>query len=172
MIFGHKEKECNIALVASPKRSYPASVIKPEPMAPASSTMAAPPPMTNSSVEIMPFYMKSDFQSNHYPCKFKDKKGTEYNCAEQFLFLKKAIQAGDLARAKEIMQAKEAKQAKWIEEKVSWDKKKLGTWPKFAYNNLFKANTLKYEQNKDLPEAQFKTSPAILVEASPYDKNW
>uniref|UniRef100_A0A915IGK7 NADAR domain-containing protein n=1 Tax=Romanomermis culicivorax TaxID=13658 RepID=A0A915IGK7_ROMCU len=72
---------------------------------------------------------------------------------------------------REYVKENPAKQAKWIGEKVSWDEKKLGTWPKFAYNQLFKANTLKYEQNKYLREALFETSPAILVEASPYDKN-
>uniref|UniRef100_A0A915JQ79 Uncharacterized protein n=1 Tax=Romanomermis culicivorax TaxID=13658 RepID=A0A915JQ79_ROMCU len=56
--------------------------------------------------------------------------------------IRKAVQAGDLSRAKEIMQAKEVKQAKWIREEVSWDEEKLGNWPKFAYNHLFKANTL------------------------------
>uniref|UniRef100_A0A915J8A1 Uncharacterized protein n=1 Tax=Romanomermis culicivorax TaxID=13658 RepID=A0A915J8A1_ROMCU len=114
-----------------------------------SNTAAPPPPRTNPSVKILLLYTKSDFESNHYPCKFKDEKGTEYNGPKQFLFFKKAVQAGDLARAKEIMQAKEGKQAKWIGEKVSWDEKKLGLWPKFAYNNLFKANMLKCEQNKD-----------------------
>uniref|UniRef100_A0A915JWG3 NADAR domain-containing protein n=1 Tax=Romanomermis culicivorax TaxID=13658 RepID=A0A915JWG3_ROMCU len=173
MIFGHTAKECNVTPIAPPKGSYAAAVTKPKSMAPApSSTAAAPPPTTASLAEVLPFYSKSDFESNHFPCKFKDEKGTDYNSTEQFLFFKKAVQAGDLARAKDIMQAKEAKQAKWIGEKVSWDEKKLGTWPKFAYNQLFKANTLKYEQNKDLREALFKTSPAILVEASPYDKNW
>uniref|UniRef100_A0A915JCX6 CCHC-type domain-containing protein n=1 Tax=Romanomermis culicivorax TaxID=13658 RepID=A0A915JCX6_ROMCU len=177
MIFGHMAEECNVTLIAPLKGSYAAAVNKPKTMVVlAPSSMAAPPPPMTltipSSADVLPLYTKSGFQSNHFPCKFKYEKGTDYNCTEQFLFFKKAVQAGDLSRAKEIMQAKEVKQAKWIGEKVSWDEKKLGTWTKFACNQLFKTNMLKYEQNKDLREALFKTSPAILVEASPYDKNW
>ena len=101
---------------------------------------------------------------------FKDNEGTEYNCAEQYMFARKAKLFNDFESLEKIMkssspreQQKLGREVKNFEQKI-WDANKVGI---VTLGNIFK-----FSQNKNLKEILLSTKGTILVEASPYDKIW
>jgi len=96
---------------------------------------------------------------------FKDNKGVEYNCAEQYMMAKKAELFNDKISYQKIMKAKTPKEQQNLGRKVNGFNEDI--WDANKQIILYK-----FEQNKDLLDILLSTKGTILVEASPYDKIW
>jgi len=101
---------------------------------------------------------------------FKDNKGIEYNCAEQYMFARKALLFIDMVAYEKIMKstspAEQQKLGRTVKNftQKKWDANKVGI---VTMGNIFK-----FSQNEGLKEILLSTKGTLLVEASPYDKIW
>lgn len=124
----------------------------------------------NDDDEYWPFFTKNDIMSNFYECNVEI-GDVKYQSTEQYLFAERARKMKDFDTASKIMKNRSAKICKELGESVPWTGD-VENWREFAKNKLKIANTAKYSQNEYLRKYLFKTSPAVLVEASPYDRYW
>lgn len=94
----------------------------------------------------------------------------DYNCAEQFMMLGKAYLFDDRIAAQKIANSKNPAQQKAIAKLVNgFDDEK---WYTYAEDIVTIGNYLKFSQNATLKKRLLDTGDAILVEGSPYDREW
>ena len=108
--------------------------------------------------------------SNFYQCSFVDADGTVYNCSEQFYQSKKATAAGEQEISQEIM---ELSDPGLMKTKTRWLKGLcLPEWNAVKVVVLEEACMLKFFQNPDLAHHLLIHTQDIIVEASPYDRDF
>lgn len=101
---------------------------------------------------------------------FKDNKGVEYNCAEQYMMAKKAILFNDLDSYRKIMNTVSPREQQNLGRNVLNFNQEV--WNANAQIIVYQGNYFKFTQNKDLYTLLQKTKGTILVEASPIDCIW
>ena len=116
------------------------------------------------------FYLFWDgFCSQWYICNFI-LDGIEYNCAEQAMMHKKALQFGDQKTSKKIMEAIQASKQKALGRQVSnYDDT---VWSAKRYDIVKDINVAKFSHNPQLLKQLLALDNLTIVEASPYDKIW
>lgn len=96
----------------------------------------------------------------------------KFNCAEQYMMLRKALHFKDFDAADRIMAATDPREQKAIGKNVQGFTDK--SWDEVKMEVVYTATKLKYSQNpkwrKELVD--LVRSGKYLVEASPYDKIW
>jgi len=101
---------------------------------------------------------------------FKDNNGITYNCAEQYMFARKALLFNDPEMYVKIMQSDSPAEQQKLGRKIRnfdqnvWDRNKVGI--------VTLGNVFKFSQNKELRKILLSTKGTLLVEASPYDNIW
>lgn len=101
---------------------------------------------------------------------FKDNEGVEYNCAEQYMFARKAKLFNDLEHYEKIMESDSPAEHQKLGRKIkNFDQ---GLWNSNKVGIVTLGNIFKFSQNKDLRDILLSTKNTILVEASPYDSIW
>jgi ribA/ribD-fused uncharacterized protein len=115
------------------------------------------------------FYSSRDSFSNFYKAPFTY-AGLEFSCSEQLFMYAKAKLFKDNERAKRILNAKtpatmkrNGRQVKGFDPIV---------WDQYKEDFMFLALREKINQNSKIKQKLLKTSPALLVEASPWDTIW
>jgi len=101
---------------------------------------------------------------------FKDNKGVEYNCAEQYMMAKKSLLFNDLETYKKIMEERSPREQQKLGRKIKNFNQKV--WDANCQLIVYQGNLFKFEQNHELLGILMNTGDTILVEASPYDKIW
>jgi ribA/ribD-fused uncharacterized protein len=115
-------------------------------------------------------HQETGFLSQWYPEFFVDSEGHRFRYAETYMMYQKALLFGDTKVAKEILECTSPRQVKDLGRQVhGFDEKK---WKKYRESIVYKANLLKFEQNKHLRSLLLATGERRLVEASPFDKVW
>ena len=114
------------------------------------------------------FFSNGPF-SNWYKTNFTV-DGITFNCTEQYMMYHKAILFANPDIAQKILKENSPREQKALGRKVkNFD---MYYWNENAIQIVFKGNHAKFSQNKRLYNMLKNTSPAILVEASPWDKIW
>jgi ribA/ribD-fused uncharacterized protein len=108
--------------------------------------------------------------SNWYISPFKDDKGDEYNCVEQYMMAQKALLFNDSTSYQKIMLSKVPKVHKALGRKVSNFNEEI--WNNNSYSIVLRGNYYKYSQNDSLAKVLLNTRDKTIAEASPYDKIW
>lgn len=113
--------------------------------------------------------------SQFYPCKFTDKDGYSYNCAEQYMMAHKALYFIGYDRYNEVVLDK------IMEATDQVTMKKLGRqirgfndeeWNEVKEDIVYQGNYYKFSQNPNLKKILLNTGDRELFEASPYDQIW
>lgn len=112
--------------------------------------------------------------SNFYPSKFTVDtiQGLHtFTCSEQYFMYLKAVEFGDLAIVRKILDNTLApNHYKNLGRKVSgFDDNK---WSRVRYQRMLDCLRAKFMQNDDLGKNLLSTGDTILVEASPFDTVW
>ncbi|MGZ0041432.1 NADAR family protein [Paenibacillus ottowii] len=115
------------------------------------------------------FYRSHSPFSQWYPCEFVV-DGLEFNCAEQYMMLKKAQLFGDEEAALKIMQAPTPREQKARGRSVRGFTQSL--WEANCQQFVYDGNYAKFTQNVNLLKHLLKTKGTTLVEASPTDTIW
>lgn len=102
--------------------------------------------------------------SNFYKCDFKV-DGVYYNCAEQYLFAKKAELVGDLKNQKWIMSLQDPVTMKSVGRQIQWPSTKAN-WNWVAIDLLWIGCWAKFSQNKHLRRKLLSTTGSLLAETS------
>lgn len=93
-----------------------------------------------------------------------------FNCAEQFMMVKKAETFRDFYTMIQIMNADHPRRQKELGRQVrGYDD---DTWSQCSERIVEEGNFYKFSSNGDLLQHLLNTSGTSLVEASPYDKVW
>ena len=101
---------------------------------------------------------------------FKDGRGIEYVCAEQWMMAEKARLFDDEETLARILEDGHPKSQKRLGRSIQgFDNT---TWEEHRSAIVEAGSYLKYTQNAELKEALLATGDLELVEASPYDKIW
>jgi len=114
--------------------------------------------------------------SQWYPSVFEI-DGVSYNCAEQWMMVRKARLFEDAAAEQAIMESNSPRDQKAIGRKIKgfsqevWEAEGENNRP-LCWNEVYRGNLAKFQQNADLLEWLKGTAGTLLVEASPYDKIW
>jgi ribA/ribD-fused uncharacterized protein len=93
-----------------------------------------------------------------------------FNCAEQYMMYYKALLFGDMENAVLILAEFDPAHIKSLGRQVKNFNNKL--WDLHKENIVYKANYLKFTQNKNLLKKLLSYKNPIFVEASPYDNTW
>lgn len=118
-------------------------------------------------------FFTSGILSNWYPCTFtvSDLYGVfEFNCAEQFMMVEKALNFGDwLTGAKILGEINPA-----IQEKLGRSVRGFNAdkWRHICADRFYPGLLAKFEQNKECKEYLLNTGQKTLVEATPWDSIW
>lgn len=96
--------------------------------------------------------------------------GITFNTAEQYMMYKKAMLFEDTEIAKQILKCNDPKKQKELGRKVK--NFEMSKWNEHCLQYVFRGNHAKFDQNKRLYDMLMNTAPALLVEASPFDKIW
>lgn len=96
--------------------------------------------------------------------------GRTYATAEHYMMAEKARLFGDEATRAEIVQGTDPKEAKALGRKVQ--NFSSAVWDKARFEVVVQGNLAKFGQNPPLKQFLLETHPAVLVEASPYDRIW
>lgn len=123
----------------------------------------------NITTEDTHYFLTDEF-SQWYPSKFKDEKGIEFNCAEQWMMYSKAEFFGDTEIMQKILEATDPDEMKKLGRQVkNYDDE---AWSYHAPTVVAVGNIMKFSQNPELWEVLDKTENKKLVEAASYDKIW
>jgi len=105
----------------------------------------------------------------------EDTLAETFNCREQWMMYMKALLfveewEGNIRIAGRIMKASGPKQIKSLGREIKnfSDKK----WKKWRLKIVVNGNYLQFSQDTDMRDILLQTGDKILVEASPYDRNW
>ncbi len=109
--------------------------------------------------------------SNYHPCEFVY-KGLTWNCAEQAYMAEKAIYFGDYAAFLEILNTKEAAEAKKIGRRVK--NFNADEWYAVSKDYMYDIVFEKFYQNKDCREVLLREDlrDKGFIEGSPVDGIW
>lgn len=103
--------------------------------------------------------------------------GIEYNCAEQYMMAAKARLFEDESILEDIMDSEEPARQKKLGRLVEdfdkgvWEEDQDNGRPR-CWNIVWRGNMAKFSQNRHLLKRLLRTDPAVLVEASPFDRIW
>lgn len=119
------------------------------------------------------FFGKEDVFSNWYQSRFTF-RGVEFNCVEQFMMFSKAKLFGDHLVAERVLATANPKMQKSLGRTVvPFDQE---TWDAKSLNIVAVGCREKFAQNQSLLHALLhallRTGDRVLVEASPYDREW
>jgi ribA/ribD-fused uncharacterized protein len=126
-------------------------------------------------IDIIYFWGIEDKLSNFYPCKFFH-NGELLNCSEQGYMLEKATFFLDFDMAIKIRQLTDPAQHKKAGKLVKGFDSSL--WNKYKVEKMFNVCLSKFydkpwfKPDNELTDYLLSTDDALLVEASPYDKEW
>lgn len=123
----------------------------------------------NITTETIHFFLTDEF-SQWYPSKFKDKRGIEFNCCEQWMMYSKAELFNDIAVMKQVLETKDPKEMKKLGRQIKEFNKEV--WDAKAPSIVTLGNTMKFSQNPELWKILDKTENKLLVEAADYDTIW
>ena len=97
-------------------------------------------------------------------------EGITFNTAEQYMMYKKALLFEDIEIANQILKCNDPKKQKELGRKVK--NFNMAMWNEHCLQYVFRGNHAKFDQNKRLYDMLMNTTPALLVEASAFDKIW
>lgn len=125
--------------------------------------------VSNMEKEQFVFFWSGPFsQWDQTP--FRDEKGLEFNCAEQYMMYHKAMTFEDREMASKIMSTTDPrKQKAYGREVKNYDD---AIWAQRRYQIVVEGSILKYTQNEKAYRALLATGTKTIVEASPLDKIW
>lgn len=118
---------------------------------------------TNAEKGITAFFTMSSPLSNFYPCKF-EVKGETYNCAEQFLTVKKARHFKDEETAQKLLQTAKPSQQKQIGKTVKTFDHQV--WLRDSEELVYEGIFEKFSQSDFLKNFLLATGDNLLIEAS------
>ncbi len=95
---------------------------------------------------------------------------TTYNCAEQYMMARKAIQFNDVESWRAILKADNPRLQKALGRQVHCFDAKV--WATVCRKIVYDGNYAKFTQNETLKQILLDTGDNELVEASPYDTVW
>jgi ribA/ribD-fused uncharacterized protein len=123
----------------------------------------------NITTDTAHFFLTDEF-SQWYPSKFKDERGTEFSCCEQWMMYSKAALFGDTEVMKKVLETNDPDEMKKLGRQIKgFDQE---TWNDRAPTIVALGNVMKFSQNPELWEVLDKTGARILVEAADYDTIW
>ncbi len=123
----------------------------------------------NITTETMHFFLTDEF-SQWYPSKFKDERGNEFNCCEQWMMYSKAELFGDAEVMQKVLAEKDPREMKKLGRQIKNFDQEI--WDAKAQTIVTLGNIMKFSQNPELWEVLDKTGDRVLVEAADYDKIW
>jgi len=107
--------------------------------------------------------------SQWWPQGFTD-NDVHYPTAEHWMMVNKALTFSDEHAAKQILSDPDPRKAKaWGRKVKNYDNDR---WAAVKYPIVIEGNVHKFNQNPKLKAFLLSTGSQILVEASPYDKQW
>lgn len=119
--------------------------------------------------EYLFFYKTAHPFSNFHPSKFVV-QGQLFHWAEQYIMYRKALEFGDHASAKRILEAKTPAECKTLGRRVKgFDEER---WAEVREQVAFDAVWHKFASHRKLREFLLNTAEQVLVEASPSDRIW
>lgn len=96
--------------------------------------------------------------------------GVRYPHAESWMMVAKAMLFGDADTALRITEEPDPAECKRLGRSVrGFDQT---TWDQHCYRIVARGNWYKFSQNQDAASYLLSTAPAVMVEASPYDRVW
>lgn len=123
----------------------------------------------NITTETMHFFLTDEF-SQWYPSQFKDERGTQFACCEQWMMYSKAELFGDTNIMKKVLETNDPDEMKKLGRQIQgFDEE---TWQSKALTIVTLGNIMKFSQNPELWDILNKTEDKILVEAASYDTIW
>ena len=96
--------------------------------------------------------------------------GIEFNCAEQWMMLNKALLFGDHETADKIMSTNNPHEQKKLGRQVKNFNDRQ--WMQVAYKLVVEGNRAKFQQNPEFARYLEATGNDVIVEASPWDRRW
>jgi ribA/ribD-fused uncharacterized protein len=123
----------------------------------------------NITTNSMHFFLTDEF-SQWYPSKFKDERGNEFSCCEQWMMYSKAELFGDNEIMKKVLETNDPDEMKKLGRQIKDFNKEV--WDDKAPKIVAIGNLMKFSQNPELWEILDKTDNKILVKAADYDKIW
>ena len=96
--------------------------------------------------------------------------GQTYRHAEAFMMAEKARLFGDEETRRAVLLADHPDEAKRLGRSVRGFDENI--WATARHDIVLRASLAKFEQNEALGRHLRSTSPAVIVEASPYDRIW
>lgn len=123
----------------------------------------------NITTDTAHFFLTDEF-SQWYPSKFKDERGTEFSCCEQWMMYSKAELFGDIEIMKKVLETNDPDEMKKLGRQIEgFDQE---AWNARAPTIVALGKIMKFAQNPELWEILDKTGDRILVEAADYDNIW
>ena len=101
---------------------------------------------------------------------FRDEKGIEYLCVEQYMMAQKAILFKDTETYNKIMKATDPSEHQKIGREIKAFNQKI--WDENKEKIVYDGNYFKFTQNPELLAILLSTKGTELVEASPFDEIW
>jgi len=108
--------------------------------------------------------------SQWFECSFKDKEGTVFSNAEQFMMYHKARFFKDYDILKKIMRESNPREVKALGRQVRNFKEE--SWNKVSKKIVTLGNYYKFSQDEKLKKDMLANPTKKFVEASPYDRIW
>lgn len=122
-----------------------------------------------AGLDIFPFFHAKYVFSNWHQG-LLEIRSRRYTCVEQYMMHQKAMMFGDFDAAKRIMASADPAVHKSEGRGVRGFNEQA--WTTAAPAFIREALLMKFTQSKTAYDALMATGPALLVEASPYDKIW
>lgn len=111
----------------------------------------------------------SGIYSNWFPSNIT-LEGMTFNCVEQYMMYKKALEFGDTETAKKVMEAEEPREQKKLGRQVEgFDAEH---WSKVRFERVIPAMREKFRSHPVLKRELLNSGDKTIVEASPLDDQW
>jgi ribA/ribD-fused uncharacterized protein len=123
----------------------------------------------NITTDKVHFFLTDEF-SQWYPSKFKDERGNEFSCCEQWMMYSKAELFGDTEVMKKVLETNDPGEMKKLGRQIKGFDQEI--WDNKASIIVTMGNIMKFSQNPELWEILDKTENKTIVEAADYDKIW